>query len=86
MGYVPPKAPSAAELIRADLEPQLSALYGVWSTASAFLGPHRRSGYQAYLDDLYGGRRPDRWFLFLNYALLALMIALPIALVWALSS
>ena len=85
MGYVPPVAPTAAELIRKDLEPTLMPLYNIFEIGynrdAAFPLPGGR-GYKKYVEDLYGPPKRD-WFPVWNYGLLASLFALPIAILWA---
>ena len=77
---------TAAELIRKDLEPILSALYGTFSIGAEYLRASYEEfgsdGYRGYIEDLYGSRRPDWTFLILNYTLLGCLIALPLAIAW----
>lgn len=84
MGYIPPDGPSATALIRADMEPMLLQLYHIYSVTAELgrSGRPRETGYRKYIDDLYGHRPADHWFLFLNYSLLALLVALPATILW----
>lgn len=66
MGYIPPKRPTTTDLIRADLEPLLRTLFV----------PYERVWQE------HAEHKMDRWFMFLNYALLASVIALVVAILW----
>ncbi len=82
MGYVPP---TAAELIRRDLEPTLMHLYNIYETAynrdASFPLPGGPS-YRKYVEDLYGPPKRD-WLPLMGRILIADLIALPIAILWA---
>ena len=64
-------------LIRADLEPTLLRLYGIYSAMPTF-GPHW-SEYEAYLAKLYPPRRD--WLMVCNYGLLVSLTALIVLVV-----
>jgi len=83
MGYVPP---SAAELIRKDLEPVLVSLFQLDNTYSAMSQLFREvrtyNGYEQYRNDLYGPPKRD-WLPLMGRILIADLIALPIVILWA---
>lgn len=91
MSHVPPKEPSVTVLIRADLKPILSQLYQLdrtWDVSNQYLGhgqTSRLDGYRQYIDNLYGDRRRDGFFV-LNYILLGGLIALVVTIGWVFTS
>lgn len=92
MGYRPPSGLlvlpkdvtfTASEAIRQDVSAQLATLYGIYSTPRMVTRPFKASSYEQYRRDLYGERKRD-WFPFFNAALLVSLIALVVAVAWAL--